>query len=168
MSQDRTPLAKTGPAPKAALGLKDLTSRTGSLYPAPFAERVAGREKWALGNGFALKNFGVNLTRLSPGSQSALRHSHEKQDEFIYILEGYPTLYTDQGATAMGPGMFAGFPAGTGDAHLLKNESASDVVYLEIGDRTPGDRVTYPDDDLVAVDENGAWIFRHKDGTAYG
>jgi uncharacterized cupin superfamily protein len=54
---------------------------------------------------------------------SALRHSHSKQDEFIYILEGSPTLYTDEGPSQLAPGMCAGFPSGTGNGHHLKNET---------------------------------------------
>jgi uncharacterized cupin superfamily protein len=39
---------------------------------------------------------------------------------------------------------------------------------LEIGDRSPADSATYPNDDLEAVlDSTGAWQFLHKDGTAY-
>ena len=41
------------------------------------------------------------------------------------------------------------------------------VIYLEIGDRTPEDRVTYPDDDLVAQEQQGKWLFSHKDGKTY-
>jgi uncharacterized cupin superfamily protein len=85
---------------------------TPSLYPEPFASHMAGREKRQLGDFFGLNNFGVNLTRLAPGSISALRHSHSKQDEFIYILQGFPTLHTNEGATRLEPGMCAGFPAG--------------------------------------------------------
>src|SRR6478735_10076129 len=107
-------------------------------YPEPFASRVAGREKQPLGDLFGLANFGVNLTRLAPGAMSALRHSHSRQDEFVYVLQGTPTLYTDEGATSLEPGMCAGFKAGTGNGHHLVNETSQDVVYLEIGDRTPG------------------------------
>jgi len=139
-----------------------------SNYPEPFAARVAGREKRPLGNAFGLANFGVNLTRLTPGTQSALRHAHAKQDEFIYILEGHPVLVTDRGETALAPGMCAGFRAGDGDAHHLVNRGPGDVVYLEVGDRTPGDTVNYPDDDIRAVaDETGQWRFMHKDGRPY-
>lgn len=139
-----------------------------SLYPEPFASRMAGREKRQLGDAFGLKNFGVNLTRLIPGSGSALRHSHSMQDEFIYILEGNPTLITDQGETELAPGMCAGFRAGTGNASNLVNRTGKDVVYLEIGDRTSGDTVDYPDDDLKAVlNGDGKWIFTHKDGAPY-
>lgn len=138
-----------------------------SNYPAPFAARMAGREKRALGDVLGLSNFGVNHTRLLPGAGSALRHAHSKQDEFIYILAGHPTLVTDAGETPLSPGMCAGFKAGTGDAHQLLNRTDAEVVYLEIGDRTAGDAVTYPDDDLVATSVGGAWQFAHKDGTLY-
>jgi uncharacterized cupin superfamily protein len=138
-----------------------------SNYPEPFLRRVAGREKRALGDVFGLKNFGVNLTRLAPGAESALLHRHSKQDEFIYILEGEPTLVTDSGERILRAGMCAGFPA-NGAAHHLVNRSGGDVVYLEIGDRTPGDEGSYPQDDLkAALGPDGRWIFTHKDGRPY-
>jgi uncharacterized cupin superfamily protein len=138
-----------------------------SDYPEPFASRMAGRHKQALGDLFGLSNFGVNLTRLEPGAVSALRHAHTKQDEFVYILQGNPTLHTDEGLTRLSPGMCAGFKAGTGNAHRLVNETSEQVVYLEVGDRTPGDEGTYPDDDLKALLVAGKWTFVHKDGIAY-
>jgi uncharacterized cupin superfamily protein len=138
-----------------------------SNYPEPFATAMRRREKRPLGDPFGLTNFGVNLTRLSPGGSSALRHAHSKQDEFLYILEGRPTLHADEGKFALAPGMCAGFKAGTGDAHRLVNETDEDVVYLEIGDRTPGDAVSYPDDDIRADFVDGKWRYAHKDGTAY-
>jgi len=139
-----------------------------SSYPEPFASRVAGREKRPLGELFGLRNFGVNLTRLAPGAMSALRHAHSRQDEFVYVLEGRPTLVTDDRETPLEPGMCAGFRAGSGEGHHLVNRSAQDVVYLEVGDRTGGDEASYPDDDLkAALDPDGRWRFTRKDGTPY-
>lgn len=138
-----------------------------SNYPEPFASRVAARVKRPLGDVFGLTNFGVNLTRLPPGAASSLRHAHTRQDELVYVLEGRPTLFTNAGRAPLAPGMCAGFRAGTGDAHCLVNETDADVVYLEIGDRTTGDEVRYPDDDLQAVARDGRWLFARKDGTPY-
>lgn len=140
---------------------------TPSSYPPVFAALMAGREKQPLGNLFGLTNFGVNLTRLASGAISALRHAHRTQDEFIYILEGAPVLRTDAGETPLAPGMCAGFAAGSGDAHQLFNPGPLDAVYLEVGDRSAGDSVTYPDDDLLAVWRDGRWQFMHKDGRPY-
>lgn len=137
-------------------------------YPPEMAVKVAGRLKRPLGDVFGLSNFGVNLTRLAPGAYSALRHAHAKQDEFVYILEGEPTLVTDAGETPLKPGMCAGFKAGTGDAHHLVNRTIKDVVILEVGDRSAGDSVSYPDDDVVAVfGSDGKWKYSRKDGTPY-
>jgi uncharacterized cupin superfamily protein len=139
-----------------------------SNYPEPFASRMAGREKRALGDVFGLANFGVNQTRLQPGALSALRHAHTKQDEFVYILQGVVILMTDEGETTLTAGMCAGFKAGTGNGHQLINRSQADVIYLEVGDRTAGDEGSYPDDDLQAVmGSDGAWQFLHKNGEKY-
>lgn len=151
-----------------ALTAADVPPRTKpSNYPEPFFSRMNRREKRQLGDQFGLKNFGVNLTRLFPGGESALLHRHSKQDEFVYILEGRATLVTDEGEIDLEPGMCAGFPA-AGRAHHLVNRTDKDVLYLEIGDRTPGDEGFYPADDLDALMTGvGQWVFTHKDGTPY-
>ncbi|MBY0573514.1 MAG: cupin domain-containing protein [Undibacterium sp.] len=138
-----------------------------SLYPEPFAARMEGRLKRVLGDQFGLSNFGVNLTTLAPNGASALRHSHATQDEFIYVIQGNPTLVTDQGKTLLSAGMCAGFKAGTGNGHCLVNESSELVLYLEVGDRSAGDEVSYPDEDLKAVYLDQSWQFLHKDGSPY-
>jgi len=139
-----------------------------SVYPPPFASRTDGRLKRPLGDPFGLTNFGVNHTRLAPGAQSALRHAHSRQDELVYVLEGRPTLITDAGETQLAPGMCVGFKAGTGNAHHLINRTDAEVVLLEVGDRTRGDEVTYPDDDLQAtMGADGKWLITHKDGRPY-
>lgn len=138
-----------------------------SNYPEPFASRMGERLKRPIGDLFGLANFGVNLTTLKPGGESALLHRHSKQDEFVYIIEGAATLVTDEGEVELTPGMCAGFPA-AGVAHQLVNRTQDDVTYLEIGDRTAGDTGAYPNDDLQAVqDADGKWVFLHKDGSPY-
>lgn len=135
-----------------------------SGYPPDLLARIANRDKHPLGDLFGLSVFGVNLTRLPPGAWSALHHRHEKQDEFVYVLEGTPTLVTDAGETTLAPGMCAGFPAG-GSPHHLENRGTGDAVILEIGDRSAGDSVVYPDDDLAAaMGPDGKWRYSRKDG----
>ncbi|TCH98430.1 cupin domain-containing protein [Roseococcus sp. SYP-B2431] len=128
---------------------------------------MAGRVKRALGDVFGLRNFGVNLTELAPGAASALHHTHSRQDEFIYVLEGRLVLVTGDGEeTLLQPGDCAGFPAG-GPAHHLENRGTEAARYLESGDRTEGDEVSYPADDLIAVNTGAGWRFRRKDGRSY-
>lgn len=140
--------------------------RKPSSYPEPFFSRMSKREKRPLGDLFGLKNFGVNLTKLLPGGESSILHRHSKQDEFVYILEGHPILVTDTGEVQLSPGMCGGFAAG-GVAHQLVNRTNEIVTYLEIGDRTPGDEGTYPQDDLKAELGPDGWLYTHKDGRSY-
>lgn len=155
------------PYPVAVIAAETPARTKPSNYPEPFATQMAGRTKHPLGDLFGLSNFGVNLTHLAPNAASSLRHAHTKQDEFIYILQGRPTLHSDAGRTQLAPGMCAGFRSGTGNGHRLINETSEVVSYLEIGDRTPGDQGLYPDDDLEAHLIEGKWKFTHKNGTPY-
>lgn len=150
-----------------AIDALSLVPRTTSPYPAPYAARVMGRQKRALGNAFSLNDFGVNLTHLAPGALSALHHRHSTEEEFIYILEGAPTLITDAGETELRPGMCAGF-APHGSAHHLVNRSDREVAYLEIGSRRVDDVVSYPGEDLKTVIAGGGKSeFVHLDGTPF-
>lgn len=140
----------------------------GTGYPEPFRAVVAGRSRQRVGNAAGLTNFGVNLTTLAPGAQSALRHWHSHQDEFVYVISGELILATDTEDTLLTPGMMAGFPAGVADGHHLVNRSGAIATYLEIGDRTRGDGAYYPDDDLLAHPKaSGGYYFTRRDGTSY-
>lgn len=137
-----------------------------SNYPEIFALQMSGRTKRALGDHYGLTTFGVNLTELAPGAKSSILHRHSRQQEFVFILSGRPTLRTDIGEHQLSPGMCVGFMP-TGNAHQLINRTIEKVVYLEIGDRDAADAVEYPEDDLVARRERSGWAFVHKDGTPY-
>lgn len=152
--------------PVSAASIPAIIGKT--VYPAPYAALVQGRTKHKLGDHFGLINFGVNLTHLAPGAISALAHSHSLQEEFIFVLEGTPTLILGQEEFTLNPGDCYGFKSGTNIAHQLVNRSGEQVTYLEIGDRTPGDEVNYPNDDLQATQlANGLWHLTHKDGSPY-
>jgi uncharacterized cupin superfamily protein len=149
--------------PKIDVGALRLDTRCG--YPPPHDARVAGRAKKRLGDAVGLTQFGVNLTTLKPGSASALRHWHENEDEFVYVLEGELTLVEDEGETILKAGDAAGFKAGVANGHCLVNRSGADALVLEIGARAARERAHYPDVDLaVAKDETGVRYSR-KDGT---
>jgi uncharacterized cupin superfamily protein len=141
--------------------------RTTSAYPPQFKKSVEGREKTVLSNLTGLTQFGVNRTRLKPGAASSLRHWHEQEDEFVYILEGELTLVEDSGETVLKAGDAAGWKAGVADGHMLVNNTTRDAVYLEIGSRAPRERAHYPDYDLVYTrDETGLRV-THRNGEPY-
>lgn len=140
---------------------------TGSNYPTAFRHVTDGRTRQALGDAAGLTQFGVRLTRLAPGAASALRHWHSSEDEFIYILEGTPTLITDAGEERLNSGDAAGFPAGDEDGHQLVNHSDAEVVYLEIGSRAAQDYVAYSDVDMQVLRAPGRSFFLTKSGLPY-
>ena len=72
-------------------------------YPKEFASVISGREKQRIGDAVGLTQFGVNITRIKAGSASALRHWHEQEDEFIYMLEGELVLHENDGETVAVP-----------------------------------------------------------------
>jgi uncharacterized cupin superfamily protein len=127
-----------------------------AAYPQRFAAVIAGREKQRLGDAVGLTQFGVNITRIKPGSASALRHWHEQEDELIYMLEGELVLCEDGGETVLQAGDAAGFKAGSGNGHCLVNRGSRDALYLEVGTRAASERVHYPDVDLrLERDDSG-------------
>ena len=138
-----------------------------STYPAEFTHVVAGRSRKRLGVAAGLDQFGVNLTTLTPGAASALRHWHHKEDELVYVLEGELTLIENESETPLKAGDAAGFRANVKNGHHLVNKSTRDAIYLEIGTRATHERAEYPDVDLVVVRDETGGRYMHKDGKPY-
>ena len=145
----------------------DAPKREGSRYPAPHNEPCMNRTKHLLGDVFGLTQFGVNLAVLQPGTWSAQRHWHEKEDEFIYVLDGTLTLSDDDGDHKLTAGMCAGFKANNGNGHCLKNLTDKVATYLEVGSRIANENVVYSDIDMKTENSSGKYIYSKKDGTRY-
>jgi uncharacterized cupin superfamily protein len=141
--------------------------RSGTFYPAEFQAECTGRHKQALGDVIGLTQFGVNITRISPGAASSLRHYHEQEDEFIYVLEGELVLIENDGEFVLKAGDAAGFKANSGNAHRLVNRSDKDAVYFEVGTRAVDERVHYPDVDLMLERNGMTRRYLHKSGEPY-
>jgi Uncharacterized conserved protein, contains double-stranded beta-helix domain len=148
------------------IDISAITPKIGTLYPTPHHKGTRDRVKRALGDQAGLTQFGVNLTTLPPGCASALPHWHEKEDEFVYIVAGHPTLVHGETEERLSPGDCAGFKAGEEIGHCLRNDTDTDVVVLEIGSRKEGERAFYPGLDLMA-DTAQANFYFHLDGTPY-
>ena len=141
--------------------------RVGSGYPAQFKAVCEGREKTRIGDAAGLTQFGVNITRIKPGSFSSLRHWHENEDELIYMLEGELVLVEDEGETVLRPGDAAGWKAGVSNGHHMINRSNRDALYLEIGTRAVRERAHYSDVDLANVRDERGGGFRRKSGEPF-
>jgi len=90
--------------------------------------------------GFA--RVGISLAWLPPGKDSFAYHAHRFAEEWIFILSGRAIAEVDGQDLEVGPGDFLGFPTPS-VAHLLKNRSDAEVVYLMGGERL------YPRPDVV-------------------
>jgi len=148
-----------------------VVSKTGSSYPPPFDEPCQGRRVRRLGDAVGLTQFGVNLVTLPPGAWASQRHWHEREDEFVFVLEGELVLVEGAGDTTLIAGDSAGWPAGVRDGHHLINKSDKPARFLVVGSRNDDDHGEYSDIDMMFAKGRYSGgkqgVFRHKDGTPY-
>ncbi len=148
------------------IDVKSLRRHTGSGYPPPFDQPMAGRIRQRLGDAAGLTQFGVNLLQLKPGAWSSQRHWHANEDEFVFVLSGEVVLVTDAGEEILRPGDCAGFPKGKRDGHHLVNRSKTRAaICLEVGTRSDVDFCGYSDIDMIIDSTIGKYT--HRDGTPY-
>ena len=146
------------------IDIENVSESTGGEYPARFRHVDAACTRQALGDAVGLSQYGVNLTRIPPGAASALRHWHEYEDEFVYVISGELMLMEEGGETLLRAGDAAGFKAGVANGHQLVNRSESDALCLEIGTRAANERGHYPDEDLMVEKIDEGWKFTDKSG----
>jgi len=116
------------------------------------SELFVGKHEGRLGKLVGMTQFGVNHVTLDPGAISSLRHWHEAEDEFVYVLEGKLLLIDENGEHELVQGSFAGFPAGTANAHHLANASDAKASFLAVGSRRPdAEMIHYPDDGIGPI-----------------
>jgi uncharacterized cupin superfamily protein len=140
---------------KPALHVDDVPMRVGTGYPAPHDVPCRQRGRRRLSDAFGLTQFGANLLELPPGAWSSHRHWHERQDEFVYVVEGEVTLVTNAGETRLTAGMFAGFRANDGNGHHLVNRSSALAKVMEVGTRTIEETAHYSDIDMIYREGEG-------------
>jgi uncharacterized cupin superfamily protein len=110
----------------------------------PNSEEYTGYGR-AIGRAAGLLKIGVNLIRLPSGNRSSWPHAEEKEEEFVYVLEGEVDAWIDGVIHRMRPGDFAAFPAGTGICHCFINNGADQALLLVGGEASrPDNRIFYP------------------------
>ncbi|KIG15669.1 Cupin 2 conserved barrel domain protein [Enhygromyxa salina] len=95
-----------------------------------------------------LSHVGVSIARVPPGKESFALHVHSVQEEWIFVLSGQGTVQIDDEQLELRAGDFVGFPP-NGPAHVIRNSSDTDLVYLQGGDRRTGDIGRFPGLGLV-------------------
>lgn len=149
------------------LDLAKAPVKTGSIYPAPYAEQMAGRSSQRLGELAGLTQFGVNIVTLEPGAVASLRHWHLREDEFAQVLDGELTLIEDGGETRMRPGDCAAWKAGVANGHRFVNHSDKPGRFLIVGTKAPEEVATYSDVDMKIHIAGGQPRFTYHDGSEW-
>ncbi len=134
------------------LRLSEIEPSPESTYPPQFQSQVRGRIKRRLSARAGLGNLSVLVVELPPGVATSLRLWQTTEDEFAYVLEGHPTLVTDDGEVQMGPGESVGFPAGRPIGHHFVNKTTSLARLLEVASiAPPGNESVYTQEDLLLI-----------------
>lgn len=145
------------------IDLSTAPARLGTTYPPPHDAPCLNRKRLRLGLAAGLSQFGVNMLRLPKGQWSSQRHWHDRNDEFVMVLEGEVVLVTDAGEEVLRAGDCAGFKAGDPDGHHFQNRAEQDAVLLEVGSSFADDIAEYSDIDMRAMPDG----YVHKDGSPY-
>ena len=101
------------------------------------------------------------------GAASSQRHWHEKEDEFVYVLQGEVVLREDGGETVLKPGDAAAWKAGVENGHCLINKSSRDAVFIEVGTRVAAERAFYSDIDMMVTRDDKGARYTKKNGEPY-
>ena len=96
-----------------------------------------------LARSVGLKRTGVNFIRVPAGRESYVYHSHQHEEEWLYVWSGRAIALIDDVEYDVGPGDFIGFPAPS-VAHLLRNPGPDDLVYLVGGENRDYDVADFP------------------------
>ena len=147
--------------PKIALDSIPQTNATG--YPPDYAGVVKARWYRRLSPASGLTDFGGSHVVLQPGAWSAQRHWHEREDEFLVMIDGEAVLVDDTGRTPLRAGDCAAFPKGDANGHCLINESEAPCSFIVVGQEANGP-CHYPD---VDMHQFGDGRKGRKDGTPF-
>ena len=96
-----------------------------------------------LARSVGLKRTGVNLIRIPPGRESFAYHSHQHEEEWLYVLSGRGLALIDDVEYEVNAGDFIGFPTPS-VAHHLTNPGPDELVYLVGGENRENEIADFP------------------------
>lgn len=99
----------------------------------------------SIGRAAGLQRLGLHLERLLPGHRTSWPHAEERDEEFVFVIEGEVDAWIDGTLHPMKTGDLAAFPAGTGICHTFINNGDREALLLIGGEATtPDNRIFYP------------------------
>ncbi|MCC7386940.1 MAG: cupin domain-containing protein [Deltaproteobacteria bacterium] len=130
-----------GQRPPFIISAEDVEEKSGKY---PNSEELLCYTR-RIGRAAGLLSIGINLVRLPPGHRTSWPHAEEKEEEFVYLLEGQVDAWIDGTLHPMKAGDLAAFPAGTGICHTFINNGDREAKLLVGGDADRSDnRIYYP------------------------
>lgn len=90
-----------------------------------------------------LQRVAFHLLRIPPGRESFIFHSHETEEEFLFILSGRGIAEVGEERYEVGPGDFLGFRTPSVAHHLL-NPFEEELVYISGGERREVEVADFP------------------------
>lgn len=98
-----------------------------------------------IGRVAGLLRIGLHIERVPPGYRISWPHAEEKEEEFVYVIEGAVDAWIDGETYPMKKGDLAAFPSGTGICHTFLNNGDTEALLLVGGEATKADnRIYYP------------------------
>ncbi len=93
------------------------------------------------------------------GRRTSYPHAESDEEEFIYVLEGYPEVWINGYLWKLEPGDSVGFPAGTGICHTFLNNTEQEVRLLVVGEANKKyNRIYYPLNPGYAATRQDRWV----------
>ena len=130
----------SAPRPSFIISSVDVPEELG-CYPNSDEPLAYGRP---IGRVAGLLKLGLHIERLPAGQRLSWPHAEEKEEEFVYVLDGTVDAWIDGELFSMKEGDLAAFPAGTGICHTFINNGDREVRMLVGGESIASNRIFYP------------------------
>jgi len=111
-------------------------------------DSTARRRMRALHSPTGLKRQAVYWVQVEPGALSTAFHTHDRTDEWVFVVAGSGVARVGDDRFEMGPNDFLGHPAGSAP-HVM--EAVDELTYLMGGQIEASDIVSYPEAGLQRV-----------------
>jgi|HubBroStandDraft_5_1064220.scaffolds.fasta_scaffold00015_10 uncharacterized cupin superfamily protein len=98
------------------------------------------------------RGLGYRVSTLAPGQRFCPLHSHAREEELFFVLDGTPSVRTLAGTIRCRKGDFIALPVGETGTHQLLNESDAPVTVLLLARTEEVEVCYYPDSDKLLVD----------------
>jgi uncharacterized cupin superfamily protein len=106
---------------------------------------LPGVKMWSAAQNAGAELLGATYYELDADAKWADLHAHHANEELLVVLEGTPTVYTQEGGTELSPGDVVSFLRGLRGLHRLENHSAEPARFLMVSTMVMPDLVEYPE-----------------------